>query len=170
MSIQDIMTKEVTVCTADTNAAQAAELMWNHDCGFLPVVEDDTGRLIGIVTDRDLFIALGTRGLRAADLGVRDVMQTEVLTCSSESRLRTALNVIATYQLHRLPVVNEEKALTGILSLHDIILYSKHRENGTGVSYDDIVRALMLIGRRGPRKHIEKSALLGRGSAQQATA
>jgi CBS-domain-containing membrane protein len=75
MRVEEIMTKHVSVCTAGTNAAKAAELMWIHDSGVLPVVDDSDRRLVGIVTDRDLFIALGTKGqsCRSPKHGRRDL-------------------------------------------------------------------------------------------------
>ena len=64
MKVKDIMTTDVRTCTPAASVADAAHLMWDGDCGILPVVED--GRLAGVVTDRDLFIALATRNAPAA--------------------------------------------------------------------------------------------------------
>jgi len=69
MRVQDAMTETPATCRPDTNLAIAAELMWTHDCGSLPVL-DDAGTVVGIATDRDMLIALGTRNQRPADLTV----------------------------------------------------------------------------------------------------
>ena len=63
MKVKDIMTREPRTCTSDTTVAGAASLLWEGDCGILPVVED--GKLVGVVTDRDMYIALATRNARA---------------------------------------------------------------------------------------------------------
>ena len=89
MKVKDIMTTDVRTCTPAASVADAAHLMWDGDCGILPVVED--GRLAGVVTDRDLFIALATRNALAAELSVRDVATTKVVTCSPEDDVQTAL-------------------------------------------------------------------------------
>ncbi len=120
MRVEDIMTKEVSSCSPGTNAAAAAEIMWNKDCGSVPIIEDG-GRIVGIVTDRDLFIALGTRNQRAADLPVSEIMNHEVLICSPEDDLRVALKTMAQERVHRLPVVDQDGALQGILSIDDVV-------------------------------------------------
>jgi CBS domain-containing protein len=99
MRVQDIMTKDVSSCNPETNAAAATEIMWNRNCGVLPIVEDDRG-VIGIVTDRDLLIALGTSNRNPADLRVGEVMSKDLSMC----------------------VVDKNGALKGILSLGDIAL------------------------------------------------
>jgi CBS domain-containing protein len=70
VKVKDIMTGEPRICSLDTNVAAAAALMLDGDCGILPVVVD--GRLFGVVTDRDLFIALGTRNRRASEMNTRN--------------------------------------------------------------------------------------------------
>jgi CBS-domain-containing membrane protein len=147
MRVEEIMTKQVSVCTAGTNAAKAAELMWIHDCGILPVVEDSSGRIVGVVTDRDLFIALGTKGQNASELIVGDVMRQDVLCCAPIDDLHSALKLMAEHQVHRLPVVDGNGWLTGILSLNDVVLHTKQRQNGVGVSYEDVVKTLMAVCR-----------------------
>jgi CBS domain-containing protein len=119
MRVEEIMTKEVACCTPGTNAATAAEIMWRENCGSLPVVEN-AGRVIGMVTDRDLFIALGTRNQRAGELPVGEIMNRDMSYCSPEDDVRDALHTMAKRQFHRLPVVNRDGSLTGILSIDDV--------------------------------------------------
>ena len=129
MRVEEIMTKDVACCTPGTNAATAAEMMWRKNCGSLPVVDDADGhadilqrRVIGIVTDRDLFIALGTRNQRAGELPVGEIMNRDLAYCSPEDDVRDALHTMAERQSHRLPVVNEDGSLKGILSIDDVAL------------------------------------------------
>jgi CBS domain-containing protein len=93
MKVQDVMTKKISYCNPTTNAASAAELMWTSNCGALPVVED--GQLVGIVTDRDLFIALGTNNSKAGDFPVGALMEKQVATCAPGDEVRAALETMA---------------------------------------------------------------------------
>ena len=106
--------------SADRSAV-ATEIMWNRNCGVLPIVEGDRG-VIGKVTDRDLLIALGTSNRNAADLPVEQVMGKELSLCASGDNVRDALKIMAQQRLRRLPVVDNNGALKGILSLSDIVL------------------------------------------------
>lgn len=147
MRVEELMTKQVSCCGVGTSAAKAAELMWIHDCGILPVVDDRNGRLVGVVTDRDLFIALATKGQSPSGLTVGEVMQPEVFSCGPDNDLRSALETMAGQQVRRLPVVDGSGVLRGILSLNDVIRYARPRINGSGVSYEDVVRTLRAVSR-----------------------
>lgn len=143
MKVQDIMTKEVSYCDPGTNAAAAAELMWTRNCGALPVVEDG-GHVAGIVTDRDLFIALGTNNRNASDLPVGALMERELSTCAPGDDLRAALKTMAQHQVQRLPVVDAAGMLKGIVSLDDIVL----RADAGGLSNEDVLTAIKAIWAR----------------------
>ena len=82
MRIKEIMTAEPTTCSPDTTLAAAASLMWEGDCGILPVVDD--GALVGVVTDRDMCIALATRNQLASEVRIGTVATKTVLTCEPE--------------------------------------------------------------------------------------
>lgn len=120
MRVKEIMTAAPRTCTPDASLAEAANLMWESDCGVLPVVDD--GELVGIVTDRDMFIALGTRNTRAAHLRVGAVATTKVSTCSPDDEVEAALATMKEARVRRLPVVDTNRKLIGILSLNDIAL------------------------------------------------
>jgi CBS domain-containing protein len=120
MKVREIMTAAPRTCTPDTTLAEAANLMWQLDCGVLPVVDD--GELVGIVTDRDMFIALGTRNTRAALLRVGAVATTKVVTCRADDEVEAALSTMKEARVRRLPVVDANRRLIGILSLNDIAL------------------------------------------------
>jgi CBS domain-containing protein len=121
MQVQEIMTKDVCSCSPGMNAASAAEIMWSKNCGSLPIVEDG-GRVVGMVTDRDLFLALGTSNRKPAELAVGEIMTKDLALCNPGDDVRNALKTLAQRQLRRLPVVDEAGALKGILSLGDIAL------------------------------------------------
>lgn len=96
-------------------------MMWDGDFGVLPVV-DDIGQVLGVVTDRDLLIALGTRNVPPSGLRVADVMARDVQTCHAAQGVKSALEVMAEHRLRRLPVVDAEGRLCGIFSLNDAVL------------------------------------------------
>lgn len=143
MKVQDIMTKEPSCCDPETNAAAAAELMFARNCGALPVVGAQ-GRLMGIVTDRDLFIALGTNNTRASDLLVGALMANEIATCTPNDDVRTALKTMAQHRVQRLPVVDKTRVLKGILSIDDIVL----RVGAGTFSSEDVLTTIRAIWSR----------------------
>lgn len=141
MRVQDVMTETPATCRPDTNLAAAAELVWTHDCGSLPVL-DDAGAVVGIATDRDMLIALGTRNQRPADLTVAEVMRSPVVTCGPSDDVALALSTMRDRKIRRLPVVDCEGKLVGILATNDIVLHSD-RKGGkeAAVPYDEVMTA-----------------------------
>jgi CBS domain-containing protein len=126
MKVRDIMMSAPKYCRPDTNLAAAVEMMWTNDCGFLPVV-DEGGRVAGVITDRDICIALGTRNQRASDVFVREVMTDRVYGCAAEDDIHTALATMEKHQVRRLPVVNLDGKLAGILSIGDVTLHAEKK-------------------------------------------
>ena len=122
MKVHEIMTGEPRTCSLSTNLSEAAALMLDGDCGILPVV--DAGKLFGVVTDRDMFIALATRNVRAADVTVGEVVQIPVYSCSPDDDVQVALETMKRHRVRRLPVEGFGGTLTGIISMNDIVLAS----------------------------------------------
>jgi CBS domain-containing protein len=140
MKVKDIMTTEPRICAPETNLAAAAALMLDGDCGILPVVDD--GRIVGVVTDRDMFVALATRNERASRVAVRDVVQAPAVTCGPEDDLRTVLATMKQRRIRRLPVEGFGGAVLGIISMNDILLATG--PNGP-IAEDDVVETLQTI-------------------------
>jgi len=120
MKIKDIMTTEVRTCTPGTSLAAVAALMLDGDCGVLPVVDDK--KLVGIVTDRDMYIALATRNTLASQLTVGDVARKPVWTCGPDDDVHAALATMKKHRVRRLPVEGFGGAVLGIVSMNDIVL------------------------------------------------
>jgi CBS domain-containing protein len=120
MDVSEIMTTEVFTCGGDDSLERAAQLMWDHDCGCIPVVQND-GQVIGLVTDRDACMAAYTTGRSLGDLRVSDAISREILSCAPADSVTDAAALMRTNQIRRLPVVNDGR-LVGILSLNDIAL------------------------------------------------
>ena len=140
MKIKEIMTPDPRVATPDTTAAAAAALMLDGDCGILPVV--DGGKLVGVVTDRDLFIALGTRGVPASELMVGQVAQRALHVCQPDDDVQDALATMQQYRIRRLPVTGFGGTVVGIVSMNDLILAAAAVK---GVRQSDAIRTLQAI-------------------------
>lgn len=137
MKVRDVMTKNASFCGPDTNLAAAVDLMWRSGGGFLPVVGEG-GNVIGVITDRDICIAAGTRNRRPSELLVRDVMSGKLFTCTAEDDVHCALKTIRIQGIRRLPVIDREGALVGILSMDDIALQAREHALSKDVSYEDV--------------------------------
>jgi CBS-domain-containing membrane protein len=118
LSVQEIMTDAVASCSPDEPLNAAARQMWEHDCGVVPVVAD--GKLVGIITDRDICMAAYTQGRPLTAIAIRDVMARHVHACRSDDTLERAASLMADARVRRLPVVDAEHRLVGIVSMADI--------------------------------------------------
>lgn len=141
MKIKDIMTREPATCSPATNLAAAAALMLDADCGILPVV-DDHGKLAGVVTDRDMYIALATRNKLASKLTVGEVARKHVFTCGPDDDVHAALATMRQYHVRRLPVEGFGGTVAGIVSMNDILLAAGPRK---AVRNDEVVDTLQAI-------------------------
>jgi len=150
VKVKDVMTKEPRTCTPDMTLAAAAREMWDGDCGVLPVVDD--GTLVGVITDRDMYIALATRNVRAAHLRVGAVATTTVATCEPEDDLHAALATMKRTRVRRLPVVSSDGQVLGILSMNDIVLVAGA---GKAIRFDEVGETLQAIcGHHHPAPHV----------------
>jgi CBS domain-containing protein len=143
MKVKDVMMRTPASCGAATNLGAAVEILWNRNCGILPITNSQ-GKVIGVVTDRDLCIALGTRNRLPGEVTVGQVVSGEVFTCKPDDDIRDALNTIALEKVRRLPVVNDAGQLEGILSMDDVV---RHSEGGIAgatseLSHDTVVNTL----------------------------
>jgi CBS domain-containing protein len=153
MKVRDIMTEELRCCQPDTNLAAATELMWNNDCGVLPVVDD--GKLAGIITDRDICVALGTRNRPAADMAVRDVATHEVQTCAPDDDVHTAMGIMRRAKVHRLPVVSDGGQLEGIVALNDIVLAADRKH----IDYEEVMNTVKAVSEHRGHKPAQPAKL-----------
>jgi len=140
MKVNQIMTTAPRTCSPGTTLAAAASLMWDGDCGILPVVEE--GKLVGIVTDRDMFIALATRNKPASEVRVGEVARETVATCEPEDDVHVALATMKNNRVRRLPVVGFGGTVLGIISMNDILLASGPNE---AVRDEEVVETLQAI-------------------------
>ena len=118
MKIKEAMTRNVDLIGPDMTIAKAAAIMAKDDVGFLPVSEHD--RLVGMLTDRDIAIRAVAKGKDPKQTKVRDVMTYHVLYCYEEEAVETAAQTMSRLQIRRMPVVNRDKRLVGVIALADI--------------------------------------------------
>lgn len=143
MKIETLMTTSPTACAPGDHLATAAQKMWEDDCGILPVV--DEGRLVGVLTDRDIAMALAMRGAPATEVSVGDVITGRVFACAPDDEVAHALDLMAEHRVRRLPVLKGEK-LVGLLSLNDVVLEAASKPGRQKKpTYAKIVKALQSI-------------------------
>ncbi len=149
MQVREVMCTKVGACRRSTNLAEAALIMWNHDCGAVPVV-DDGNRVVGMVTDRDICIAAATRQRHPAEILVADVASGAVHSVRPETDVRDALEVMKREQVRRLPIAGSDGVLMGMLSLNDVIqnLSVPRRRAGNSLTAGDVIDTLKAIGQR----------------------
>ena|SRR5689334_12156065 len=129
MRVQDVMVGTPAYCGANTNLGAAIETLWNRNCGFLPVVDEEE-KVIGVVTDRDLCIAMGTRNKLAGELTVGEVLSPQLFYCKPEDEIHAALRIMGDKKVRRLPVVDNNRRLRGILALDDVVMHAQTSRAG----------------------------------------
>ena len=131
MKVSDVMTRDVMLITPDKSIADAAQLMAECDAGSLPVTDND--RLIGMLTDRDIAVRAVARH-QSPDTPVREVMSQEVLYCYDDEDVERVAQNMADQQIRRLPVVNRDKHLVGIVSFGDVSRSARSRTAGEAIA------------------------------------
>ena len=144
MKVEQLMTRTVETCRPTDALNAAARIMWEKDCGCVPVVTEEEGgaRVVGMLTDRDICIGLATRGRTASHVAAREVMSSTLHACFPDDEITMALEMMKTSKVRRLPVIDGDGHLKGILSLNDIVLRSRPR---AASSPDRVVDALKSI-------------------------
>jgi CBS domain-containing protein len=117
----EVMTKDPVCCLPNDSAAEAAQRMKNENIGSIPVIENEQTRtLVGIVTDRDLALTIVAEGQDARSTPVEAVMTRTLVTCRADDDLEKALGAMAEYQLRRIPIVDNDHKLVGIIAQADV--------------------------------------------------
>ena len=147
MNVRQLMTEHPTTCRVGDSASDAARIMWDCDCGAVPVL-DDQDRVAGIVTDRDICMAAAMSNRPASQIAVSEVISGEVFACAPEDGVSEALATMQRRQVLRLPVVDKDGALQGILSMNDIVLRAEdgRKSAGDGISYSEVINTRKVIG------------------------
>jgi CBS domain-containing protein len=146
MKVKGVMTSPVQYCGPETSLAEAAMKMWDSDCGVLPVVNRE-GKVIGVITDRDICMAVATKGRAASNISVWETASGQLYSCAPDDDIQDVLKTMATQKVRRLPVVNDDGELRGILGLNDLVLQAQEAKGrkGADLSYEDIIKTLKAI-------------------------
>jgi CBS domain-containing protein len=145
MKVRAVMNKPVQTVSADSSLAEAGKRMAENDCGVLPVI-DGNGRVIGILTDRDVCLALATKNRLAKDVATHEVMALHVYACGADDDLAKALETMRRQLVRRLPVVDDAGKLVGILSIDDIIIQAGPASaTPAGVTYGEAFTTMRAV-------------------------
>src|SRR5579864_1151472 len=132
------MTTNVRKCFMSDSLATAAQLMWDHDCGCVPVLNEHA-QLVGMLTDRDICMAAFFQGVPISGVKVSAVMSRQLFDCTSDDDLSVAERIMRDKKVRRLPVLNEEGRLVGLLSLSDIARHADDEyERGVAKRVHDV--------------------------------
>ena len=149
MIVKEVMNHEVTTCSPETTLESAALMMWNGDCGTVAVVDDEK-KVIGIITDRDICMAVALQHKAASDIQVQEIMGRHLFTCQPDNDIMNALKTMSFQKVRRLPVTNDNGQVEGIISIEDLIARAERGRRGIQVpelSYDDTMTTLKAICR-----------------------
>ncbi len=131
MNVQDIMTRDPACCTPQTNLRDVAQMMNECDCGAIPVVESsDSKKLVGMVTDRDITLRAVSQGKNPLEMSAGDVMSSPVVSARAEDDLQTVARMMEDNQVRRVPVVDQNNAILGILAQADLALQGSDELTG----------------------------------------
>lgn len=147
MKVRDLMTSRVASCGPLDSGERAAELMMVDDCGAIPVIDGESN-VVGIVTDRDLCMAVYRRGRTLKKLTVSSLMTRDVTCCHTDDDIRDAEACMRDHHVRRLPVIERNGRLAGIVSLSDFAREAIQEARGEGASdigYEDVGKTLGTI-------------------------
>lgn len=144
MDIAQLMSVPALTCHPHESLNDAAQLMWEHDCGALPVVDHD-GSLVGMITDRDVCMAAYTQGLRLDDIPVSSAMANQVFSCTADQSLTDAEHLMSEKQVRRVPIIDGHNRPVGLLSLNDVARYAASARKRNGLDRE-VTQTLAAVG------------------------
>jgi CBS domain-containing protein len=131
MRIEEVMTREPACCTPDTRIQEVAQMMIQHDCGQIPVVQSTSApKVLGVVTDRDIVSRLVAQGRNPVDLRADTCMSQPVITVKIDASVEECIRVMEAHRIRRVPVVDGDGLMRGIVSQADIAQYAPQASTG----------------------------------------
>jgi CBS domain-containing protein len=137
MRIEQLMSQPAITCRMNDTLSTAAQLMWEHDCGVMPVVGED-GHLTGILTDRDICMAAYTRGQPLHEIPASAAMSKQVFSCSPQESIDAAERLMSKMQVRRVPVVDRDSRPIGVLSLNDLARHAAATRSRNGLDRETV--------------------------------
>jgi CBS domain-containing protein len=144
MIVAEVMTQNARTCSPTDPLHVAVQIMWEQDCGSVPVVRED-GHVIGMITDRDICMATYLRGQRLDECVVRDVMAAPAITCRPSDPIDKAESAMRAHRVRRVAVIDENDRVTGIVSLNDLVLAVPRADTQRGRRPESVVNTLAAI-------------------------
>jgi CBS domain-containing protein len=162
MKVQQLMTRDVKVCTESDTLNRAAQLMWESDCGCIPVISaNGDGSVVGVVTDRDIAMAAYAQGKQLWAIPVTTAMAHTVIACHANDGISQAEALMRDNQVRRLPVLDQNEHLAGVISLNDLAREAQ-RETSTGrraeVTKDTVAETLASVCEPRPSRELAAAA------------
>ena len=146
MKVEEIMSGNPSVCDLNESLAEAAKKMWDADCGVLPVLKDGQ-EVVGLITDRDICMAIAMRDCNPASVSAEEVITGEVYSVTPEDEIQNALQVMREHRVRRLPVISADGELKGMLSLNDLISKAEKESSRKTppIAYGDVINTFKAI-------------------------
>jgi CBS domain-containing protein len=155
MIVAEVMEPQASACSPNDSLRVAAQIMWERDCGSVPVTEDG-GRVVGMITDRDICMAAYLRDTRLGECAVGEVMARPAAACRPSDPIGKAESTMREHRIRRLPVIDESNHLVGVLSLNDLVLATPRPVTGRQAhQQDDVLATLATICEHRDRPSIE---------------
>ena len=154
MKVSDIMTADPGFCFAVDSLTKAASIMWQRDCGAVPVL-DAGNKVIGIVTDRDICIAVASRDRKASEIMTGELCHGNLLACSPDDEVKKALKLMRKNQFRRLPVIDDDGQLAGIVTLADIVMAAGAKKKHKDLSPKKVFSLLEAVSKKPPIRLLE---------------
>ncbi len=120
MKVKDVMKTDVGFCSTEDSLMKAAEIMRHRDCGVVPIVDSDR-RVVGMLTDRDLCLAVVARNRKASDVKTEELLRGKPVVCAVDDKIEDALRKMRKYQVKRLTAIGAGGELVGVLSVTDVL-------------------------------------------------
>ena len=129
MNVGNIMTKDPACCTPETSLQEVAQMMVDHDCGCIPIVDSEDSKMpVGMITDRDITCRVVAKGQNPLDLTAQDAMTSTVVSVTPETSLEDCCNLMEESQIRRVAVVDKDGACCGIIAQADIATNASDRK------------------------------------------
>jgi CBS-domain-containing membrane protein len=164
MKIEDVMTRRVVAARADTELSHVARLMWDNDCGSVPVV-DAEDKLVGMLTDRDLCMGANFSGRALRDLRAASCMASEIATCRPGDAVASVVRTMGTRRVRRMPVTDAAGRLIGLVSMGDVVgAAARAPKKEQKQIQAALIEALTAICERPPREEVASALPAGKRS------
>ena len=159
MKVKDIMTRHVTSCMRRDKLSDIVCEMWKHDCGIIPLV-DKEGKVTGVITDRDVALALWKKDRPPSEVLAGELPTAKLYACADTDDIDDALRIMQRARVRRMPVIDKNEHLVGILSMNDVAL---HAHSGAvrkpAITFEKVVDTLKAICRH-PEASRRKTATI----------